>query len=316
MLSAPQYMQLLPSKVMSQFENGQILARGFVDGFKNGDHRSPWIGTSTEFAEHREYCPGDDPRNLDWRVYGKVDRYYVKQYVEETNLRATILLDTSASLSFTGNKATHGESNGVNKRLSKFAYARYLAATCAWLLTRQGDAVGLVGFDDSMRYQLPARSTATHLQTILSALHNTDPGGESSMSDVMHEIARRIPRRGLVIIISDFLDEVSDLAGALHHLRECRHEIIAFHVLADEELNFPFDDVARFRNLELPANQVDVNPSAIRQEYMRQLNAYRESLETVLGQVHAEYALFNTSQPYDELLANWLGQRIGTRGAS
>ena len=201
------------------------------------------------------------------------------------------------------------------KRISKFDYGRYLAAVIAWMLTRQGDAVGLVAFDSQIRCQLPPRSTASHLQLILRTLDECIPGGESSMSGVLHEIAHRVPRRGLVIVISDFFDEVSDLALAFHHLRQCRHEIIALHTMADEEINFPFNDVARFRNLEIPGNQVDVNPNAIRKEYMRQMGEYREALEKALGQVQAEYGLFNTSQPYDESLSNWLGHRIGLQGA-
>lgn len=309
MIQTPDYMDLLPPKVLGRFSKLRLLARGFVEGFKSGDHRSPYIGSSTEFAEHREYSPGDDPRVLDWRVYGKMDRYYIKQYVEETNLRATILLDASASMGFLGDSA----SEVAGKRLSKFDCARHLAAAIAYLLTQQGDAVGLVNFDAKVRESLPAASTASHLQSLLQSMHQTQPGGESKLAVVMHEIARQIPRRGLVVVISDFLDDVPDMIKALHHLKHRKHELVLFHVLADEELHFPYTSATEFRDLEQIAEQIDLDPDAIRREYLSQFNRYLQEFESGCGQLQADYVRICTKESYEDCLADYLASRMGRR---
>jgi uncharacterized protein (DUF58 family) len=282
-------------------------ARGFVVGFKSGDHRSLYLGSSTEFAEHREYSPGDDPRGLDWRVYGKMDRYYIKQYVEETNLRATILLDSSASMRFVGDSAM----TVAGRRLSKFGYAQHLAAAIAYLLTRQGDAVGLVNFDSRVRDRLPAASKASHLRRLLQAMHQVRPGGESKLAGVLHEIAQLIPRRGLVVVISDFFDNVADITAALHHLRHRKHELVLFHVLAGEELHFPYSSATKFRDLEQVADEIDVDPVSIRREYLRQFNDYLQQLEAGCGQVEADYARLCTRDRYEDSLASFLSSRMG-----
>ncbi len=305
MFNAPDYMQLLPPSVLARFANAGILVRGFVEGFKHGEHKSLYVGTSTEFAEHREYSPGDDPRDLDWRVYGKMDRYYVKQYVEETNVRATILLDASGSMAYTGDAA---QKRGY-QRLSKFAFAQHLAAVAAYLLTRQGDAAGIATFDTKLRSRLPAASTPAHLQRMLQLIHATSPGGESSLADVLHDIAERIPRRGLVFLVSDFFDDVPELIRAFHHLRFRKHQLVIFHVLAEEERTFPFGSSTRFRNLEEMADQLNVDPRTIRGEYLKQFNAFLEELEAGCGQVQADYVRFETNKPFEETLTNYLSSR-------
>ena len=307
MIQTPDYMSLLPPPVLARFSQVRMLARGFVEGFKSGDHRSLYLGSSTEFAEHREYSPGDDPRGLDWRVYGKMDRYYIKQYVEETNLRATILLDASASMRFAGDSAIKVD----GQRLSKFGYAQRLAAAIAFLLTRQGDAVGLVSFDSQVRERLPAASKASHLRRLLQTMHNVRPGGESKLAGVLHEIARLIPRRGLVVVVSDFFDDVADVKAALHHLRHRKHELILFHVLADEELHFPYGNATRFRDLEQVADEVDVDPAVIRREYLSQFNDYLQQLEEGCGQVEADYVRMCTQDRYEDSLASYLVSRTG-----
>ena len=309
MIQTPEYMDLLPPTVLGRFSKLRLLARGFVEGFKSGDHRSPYIGSSTEFAEHREYSPGDDPRGLDWRVYGKMDRYYIKQYVEETNLRATILLDASASMSFVGDSAAEV----AGKRLSKFDCARHLAAAIAYLLTQQGDAVGLVNFDAEVRERLPAASTASHLQRLLQSMHKLRPGGESKLAGVMHEMAQQIPRRGLVVVVSDFLDDVPAVIKALHHLKHRTHELVLFHVLADEEIRFPYSSATEFRNLEQIAEQIDLDPETIRREYLSQFNRYLEELELGCGQLEADYVRICTNELYEDCLADYLASRMGRR---
>lgn len=305
MIQTPDYMKLLPPALLATFSQVPMLARGFVEGFKSGSHRSLYLGSSSEFAEHREYSPGDDPRGLDWRVYGKMDRYYIKQYVEETNLRATILLDASASMRFVGDSAMKVD----GERLSKFGYAQHLAAAIAYLLTRQGDAVGLVNFDSQVRERLPPASTASHLRRLLQTLHRVRPGGESRLADVLHETAQLIPRRGLVLVISDFFGDVADITAALHHLRHRKHELVLFHVLADEELHFPYSSMTNFRDLEQVADQVEVDPAAIRREYLSQFNAYLQQLEAGCGQVEAEYERLSTQHRYEDSLANYLANR-------
>lgn len=307
MIHAPDYMSLLPSTTLSRFSHVRMSARGLVEGFKNGDHRSLYLGSSTEFAEHREYSPGDDPRGLDWRVFGKMDRYYVKQFVAETNLRATILLDASASMSFTGQSAARVG----GRRLSKFRCAQHLAAALAYVLTRQGDAVGLVGFDSQVHYRLPAASTGSHLRRLLQTIHDMHPGGESGLPGVLHEIARQIPRRGLVVVISDFFEDVPAVTEALHHLRHRNHELVLFHVLADEELNFPFPDATTFRDLEQASVQLDVDPQTIRREYLIQFNDYLQQLEAGCGQVAADYVRMDTTHGFEDSLADYLSRRMG-----
>ncbi|MEM1069943.1 MAG: DUF58 domain-containing protein [Planctomycetota bacterium] len=307
MIQTPDYMTLLSPSVLSRFSQMPILARGFVDGYKNGDHRSLYLGSSTEFAEHREYSPGDDPRGLDWRVFGKMDRYYVKQYVEETNLRATVLLDASASMGFVGDSAT----DVTGRRLSKFSYAQHLAAAIAYLLTRQGDAVGLFTFDSQVRDCLPAAGKASHLRRLLQVMHRTRPGGESKLADVLNEIALQIPRRGLVVVISDFFDDVEDITASLHHLRHRKHELILCHVLADEEISFPYSTATKFRDLEQVVGHLDIDPEAIRREYLSQFSDYLQKLEAACGHVEADYVQLCTKNPYEKSLADYLASRLG-----
>lgn len=298
---APDYMRLLPADVLARLAQGKLRARDLVEGFKSGDHRSPYLGASTEFAEHREYSPGDDPRALDWRVFGKMDRYCVKQYVEETNLRATILLDGSASMGFTGAAAD----------LSKLEYAKRLAATLAYLFVRQGDAVGLVAYDAKVRTFLPAGCKPSSLRRVLQTLHDARPEQASATPRVVHEIAERIPRRGIVVLIGDFLEDVAELIPALYHLAHRKHEIVLFQVLAEEELTFPFGGAARFSDLEGLAETMDVAPAAVREEYVRQMTAHLAELEAACRQLRADYVRFTTKEPFADAILRYLADRMG-----
>lgn len=296
----PQYMRLLPMDVLSRFARVNILTRNLVQGFKSGPHRSPFLGASTEFAEHREYSPGDDPRDFDWRVFGRTDRYCIKQYVQETNVRATILLDSSASMRFCGSAS----------ELSKFEYACHLAASMAYLCLRQGDAVGLIRFDSQLRSVIPAASKASTLRILLQALHEAKPQNESRVPEALHEIATRIPRRGLVIVISDLLDDASDIVKSLYGLRHQKHDLIVFQVLSDEELTFPFDTSTQFRDLEDVAADIDVDPRAIRRDYLQRFQAHLEALDRGCGELHADYVLYNTRTPYADALSRYLASRM------
>ncbi|MEZ6094453.1 MAG: DUF58 domain-containing protein [Pirellulaceae bacterium] len=213
-LQLPEYMKLLPADAQTHLARFTLSARGRVAGFKTGNQRSPYLGSSTEFAEHREYSPGDDPRDLDWRVFAKQDRYCVKQYVEETNLRATILLDSSASMRFIGNAASSVD----GARLSKFDYAKYIAAMLSFIFVRQGDAIGLVQFDSQVRSQLPARGSNSHFRRLLQLLESAVPENASDAPSALHEAAERIPL-SIVILLSDLLTDTQKLIQAVHHLR-------------------------------------------------------------------------------------------------
>ena len=304
-MSAPSYVQFLPPEALAKLGRCELLARGVVEGFVSGKHKSPFKGFSVEFSEHRQYSPGDDLRNLDWRVLARKDRYYIKQYIEETNLRATLLLDASGSMAYAGEKAA--ARNG--KPSSKFAYAQHIAAILGYLLVVQQDAAGLVTFDTKLRTYLPARARASQIRSILETLEKTEPGGETGLADIFHDIAERIPRRGLVVILSDLFDEPEALIKALHHFRYRRHEVLLFHVVADEELTFPFDTFTKFRDLEQMENLLPIDPRTIRATYLERMNGFLNDIEAACGRMKIDYVRMNTRVPYDEALSAYLMKR-------
>jgi len=301
----PDYMELLDPDAQAVIGRMELIARGTVAGFVAGRHTSPYKGFSAEFAEHRQYVPGDDIRKLDWRVLGRTDRYYVKEYVEETNLRATILVDASGSMRYTGEAAA--EHRGV--RLSKFEYARLLAASLAHLLLHQQDAVGLVTFDTAVRRYIPARGRTSHLRAVLEELHGTRPGGETALAPIFHDIAERIHRRGLVIIISDLFDDPEEVLKALHHFRYRKHEVIVLHVMAHEEHAFPFDGHLLFRDLEAPASTLQLDARAIRSAYLDRVGAFLRTIETGCGRIKADYVPTCTDVAFNMALARYLAHR-------
>ncbi len=304
-MSAPSYMQFLPPEALAKLGRCEFLARGVVEGFVSGKHKSPFKGFSVEFSEHRQYAPGDDLRNLDWRVLARKDRYYIKQYIEETNMRATLLLDASGSMAYAGDQAA--PRNGQPS--SKFAYAQHIAAMLGYLLIGQQDAAGLVTFDTKLRTYLPARARTSQVRGILEALEQTVPGGETGLADIFHDIAERIPRRGLVVILSDLFDDPAALIKALHHFRYRRHEVLLFHVVADEELTFPFDSFTKFRDLEQPENLLPIDPRTIRATYLERMGAFLNDIEAACGRMKIDYVRMNTRVPYDEALSAYLMKR-------
>lgn len=296
-------MRLLPPEIQAQFSQTKFSPRGMVSGVKSGEHRSQRLGTSTEFAEHREYSPGDDPKDLDWRVFGKMDRYYIKQYVEETNLQVTIVLDTSASMMFQGSRASRNQ--------TRFDYACHVAALLASIFLKHGDAVGLVEMDDSVRNWLPVKSNPAQLRRILQSLHESQPSGQSNPAAAIHQIAERLPKRGIVFLISDWLSDIGPVADALHHLGHRGHQISLFHTLSAEELTFPYTDTTQFKDMEGVCEDLDVNPASIRRQYQEELNAYLAELQAVCSQVPAEYTLVNTSEAYEVMLRRYFASRWG-----
>jgi uncharacterized protein (DUF58 family) len=307
MPSIPDYMRLLPAETLGRLGRLGILARVMVEGNVSGRHKSPYKGISVEFAEHRPYTRGDDLRNLDWRIYGKVDRYYVKQYIEETNLRATLVLDASGSMGYAGTQAAKID----GRPASKFVYAQHLAAILTHLFIGQQDAVGLVTFDTKIRTFLPARNRSSQLRVILESLYDTKPGSETSAAGVFHEIAERIPRRGMVILISDLFDDLEPMLKALHHFHYRRHEVVVLHVMAEEELTFPFEKWTDFRSLENVALHAELDPQSIRAQYLERVRQFIGTLETNCGQMRVGYVPMNTKVPYCDALADYLSRRQG-----
>ncbi len=299
-------MWLLDPEALAKIHRLDFLARGVMEGSVTGRHRSPFRGSSVEFAEHREYANGDDIRMLDWRVYGKSDRYYVKQYEDETNLRVTILLDASGSMSYAGSMAAVRR----NRRLSKFDYGRYLAASMLHLMIHQQDAVGLVTFDTAVRRYLPSRGRASHLRALLGELHDTEPGGETSIAPILHDIAERIKRRGLVILISDLFDDPAEILKALHHFRFRKHEVVLMHVMAEEELSFPFEKWSMFEDLELSTNRLELDPRATRAAYLDEVRKFVTAVRKGCGEMRIEYVPMSTRKDFDIALLEYLAGRM------
>jgi uncharacterized protein (DUF58 family) len=282
---------------LARFGSLALIARAVVEGFLTGVHKSPYKGFSVEFAEHRQYYPGDEIRHVDWRAFGKTDRYYIKEYEEETNLKAYLLLDASGSMGYRG--------QGV----SKFVYAQYVAAALAYLMLHQLDAVGLAVHDNRLRRQLPPRANAKQLPLLIDALEKTAPGGETALAPLWHELAARMQRRGLVIILSDCFDKVGPLLEALRHFRHRGHEVLLLHVLAPEEIDFPFTRWTQFRNLEVAGHKMLVDPGRLRQEYLRNFRAFCAELRDQAGRMQVDYHLLRTDQPVDVALGLYLTRR-------
>ena len=301
----PGYLRVLDADALAQIHRLELMARGVVEGFISGLHKSPYRGFSVEFAEHREYVPGDNIRDLDWRVFGRSDRYYIKQYVEETNLRATILLDASGSMAYTGGLAAHRNGRPV----SKFEYACFLAAALAHLLINQQDAVGLVTFDEAVRRYIPPRSRPSHLRALLEEICATRPERETGLAAVFHDIAERIHRRGLVIVLSDLFDKPERILQALHHFRFRKHEVLIFHIMAGEELAFPFDRWSLFHDLEVDGRRVEIDPRSIRATYLDEVRRFLKALEKGCGEMKIDYVPLSTQKDFAATLTQYLAQR-------
>lgn len=276
-----------------------LAARTVVEGFLAGIHRSPFKGFSVEFAEHRAYSPGDEIRRIDWRTYGKTDRYYVKEYEDETNLTAYLVVDASGSMRYRG-KGTK----------SKFEYAQHVAASLAYLLLAQLDAVGLIVHDDKIRQQVPPKASAKHLLGILRTLEGTQPGGETALAPIWDSLAGRfMKRRGMVILISDGFDDAERLGRAVRHLRHRGHEVMLFHVLAPEEIEFPFSKPTKFHDLETFDRTVQTDAGRLRESYLRNFETWRTTLRKKLEDVRAEYVLLRTDEPVDRALGAYIARR-------
>lgn len=283
---------------LSKIGRLELKARLIVEGYISGLHKSPYHGFSVEFAQHRQYAPGDDLKHLDWKVLGRSDRYYVKQYEEETNVRCLLLLDTSESMKY--------QSPGA--ALSKLEYAKHIVASLAHLILSQQDAVGLMLFDRELRRIIRPSSSRAHLREIVQGLEQIEPHDRTGLEAVLHDLAERIERKSLVVLISDLFDDPDRILSGLAHFRHRRHEVIVFQVLDDYEIRFPFQDMTLFDGLEeLPEIQAD--PRALRAGYLRAFERFQNRLQRGCRNNKIDYQVVNTAEPLDQALSTYLATR-------
>jgi uncharacterized protein (DUF58 family) len=280
----------------------ELRARAVVEGVLAGLHRSPYKGQSVEFLQHREYVRGDDLRRVDWKVWGRQDRLYVKEFEEETNLRLTLLVDGSASMDYVR------QAQGGTPALGKFDYAATLAASLAWLALSHGDAVGCAMFDDRVRASVPARTKRSHLSSVVEVLETPRGGRTTAFLPVLRSLAETLPRRGMVAIVSDLLGDRDGVFQGLQFLRKRGHDLLVLHVLDDEELDFPFQGPTRFEGLELP-DQINCNPRALREGYLAALGEFLADVRTRSAAARSDYALIRTGEPLDGALVKLLSRR-------
>ncbi len=282
---------------LAQFGSLELIAIQLVEGLLMGRHRSPYKGSSVEFVEHREYYPGDEIRHIDWRAYGKTGRYYVKEFEDETNVRAHLIVDCSASMGYAG------------QTLSKFDYARMLAATLAWLLLSQRDAVGLITFDSTVKTQIKPSSNRNVFRQIEEELRNSQPGRETSIADAIESVLPTLPRRSLLILISDCFDSVENLTRVFQRCRHAKHELLVFRIAAPEEEDFPFERPTQFRNLEQENHRLLVDPLRLRTEYLRAYKQFAADLQHQCGLLGIGYQRLLTSDSLQSALGAWLAER-------
>jgi uncharacterized protein (DUF58 family) len=290
-------------RTLMAIKNLELRARIVVEGFWKGIHRSPYHGFSVEFTEYRQYTPGDDPRYLDWRLYARSDRYYIKKFEDETNLRCFLLVDNSRSM-------TYGSLGWT-----KAQYGHTLAATLAYFLSRQGDAVGLLTFDEVIREYLPARNRPGHLRHLMLLLEKPPAGAGTDINAALNRIIDVVRRRGLVVLISDLLTPLESLEKNLGALAAWGHEIILFHVLDPAELKFTFDKASLFEDVE-SRRGLYVDPDQARRDYLRRFDAHNAAVQTIVDKIGASYVRFGTDRPLELALFDFLRARVELRKRS
>jgi len=282
---------------LAKFGRLEVVARLLVEGSIIGQHKSPFKGSSVEFVEHREYYPGDEIRHIDWRAFGKTGRYYIKEYEDETNLRCYLFVDCSGSMGY-------GQST-----LSKFDYARQLAAALGWLLLTQRDAIGLVAFDTQVREHFKPGTSPQNFRLLTEALERCTPGGETSLSKVLEKVLPTIHRRSLIVLISDCFDSLESLLSALRRFRHERHEVLLLQVVAPEEEDFPFHNPTQFRSLELSGHRQLVDPHKLRKTYLEQYQTFCQELARRCGGMNIDCLKITTAEPYQTPLGAFLTSR-------
>jgi len=292
------YQKYLDPRTLAKLQGLELRARQIVEGYVSGVHRSPFHGFSIEFAEHREYVPGDDIRYVDWKVYGRSDKIYLKQYEEETNLVCYMLLDTSESMRY----------QSADAPLSKLEYAQCIAASLAYLVLQQQDSVGLVTFDKEVRALVRASSNPSHLRQLLHVMEESVPERKTNTGPIFHSLAERLKKRGIVLVLSDMFDDVPQMMAGLKHFRHRRHEVIVMQVLDPAELDFPFRRTTRFKGLEqLP--EVLTDPRSLRKAYLEEFGRFRRELEKQCRGQRIDYLQIRTDQSIELALTGYLASR-------
>jgi uncharacterized protein (DUF58 family) len=292
-----QKLRYLDPEILQKIGSLELVAREVVEGTRVGMHKSPLRGFSTEFVWHRPYVHGDELRHLDWRVYARTGRYYIKLFEAETNFTANLLLDASSSMRYCSN------------RISKLEYAKYLAACLSYLVLQQRDSVGLAVFDSQLRRYIEPKGTMGVIRNIAEELDNAHDEPRTDIAALLHEFARRIPRRGLVILFSDLFDHVEDFLAGLDHLRFQGHNVIVFHILDPHELTFPFDGSWKFKGLELDG-EIVTQPKRIRSAYLEELRKFLRTIKLSCERSQVDYILVDTSRPIDVVLSAYLIARL------
>ena len=298
MASPPRHNYLDPA-ILQKLESLDLVAREVVEGIRVGTHKSPLKGFSTEFSQHRQYVPGDSLRAIDWRVYGRTERYYVKLFEAETNFTATLLLDASSSMHYGSGK------------VSKLEYAKFMAASLAHLIIRQRDTVGLGVFDGQLRAYVEPKSSTAVVRNIAEELAKAEPQPRTDIAGILHEFARRIPRRGFVILFSDLFDHVEEFLQGLDHLRFRGHNVTVFHTMDPYELEFPFHGTWKFKGLELDG-EIVTQPQRVRAAYLEEVRKFTRKIREACERNHVDYVLVDTSKPVDAVLSGYLIGRLRT----
>ena len=288
---------VLSPESLQKIKRLDLRARTVVRGFLQGLHSSPYQGFSVQFSEHRRYTRGDDPKLLDWLVYAKTDKYYVKRFEAETNLTGYLVIDLSESMGF-----THRQT------MTKFEYATCLAAALTYLMTMQQDPVGLMTFDEKLHAVLPARSRPSHISNVLARLSRLTPGGKTDLPKCLTQVAAMLRQHSLVMLFSDLLSDPAEIIPALARLRHAGHDVIVFHVLDEAEVRFPFEGPVQFEDPE-SGESVSVDATGFREDYLRQLEAYRGELREGCSNLRVDYVPLDTSMPFDKALTEYLLQR-------
>ena len=297
-------LDLVKPKSLSRVAQLQMLARGVVEGYCSGRHRSPHKGFSVEFKEHRPYVRGDELKKIDWKAFGKSDRLYVREFEEETNLRCTLLVDKSGSMAYGGDR-------GGGR--TKYQYGVQLAASLTYLMLGQQDGVGLITFDDEPRDQVPVRSRPSHLQLVLGALTADVTKRETDLGGVFRRIAPKLGRRGLVIIVSDAMGDIDSIARSLALFRSKRHEVVFFQILDPDEIDFPFSGRIQFRDMENTEREHTVDARSLQEAYLDRLQAHQSSLREVCRKNRVDYVPMTTDRPFDDALHEYMAFRRRVR---
>jgi uncharacterized protein (DUF58 family) len=293
------YQKFLNPQTLARLKGLELRARTIVEGYVAGVHKSPYHGFSVEFAEHREYVPGDDLRYVDWKVFGKSDKFYLKQYEQETNLISYLVLDSSESMRYQGPQAA----------MSKLEYAQCVAASLAYLVLQQQDSVGLATFDTELRALVRPSSNPSHMKQLLHVMSESVPQKKTAMGAIFHDLAERLKKRGVVIVLSDLFDRVPEIVTGLKHFRHRRHEVIVFHVLDPAELEFPFQQTTLFKGLEaLP--EVLAEPRTLRKAYLHEFGRFLHAVRQGCREQQIDYVQLRTDQSLDVALSAYLASRM------